>query len=386
MSSLNHFERVAGRFLQYRALVSRQGCGLLLARVSCIFGVEVTTKRRDFLRLGAGTVTGVVAGSVGLLSWTPRAYAATIAVSLTARKGDIAQIDGVTVYMFGFSNTSLVAVPGPTIICQVGDSISLSLANTLSTPVVFAVTGTTIKVTVAAKSSTQYVFSVPAPGSYLYHDDQNNGVNRVMGLHGALVVMPAGVKTKAFVDGPTFKRQFKWILGSADPVWGAAVKANGDAYVSSIAATTFKPRYFTINGSSYDRTHEPNTDLYGLYGEPALVRILNAGGTVHSPHFHANHVEICSINRTNYSSNRKFKDVVSMFPKDCRDVIFPFKVPPDAWPAITTAVQNFPMHCHAEYSQTAGGGLYPHGMHCLISLGKTPTVESDVTLGVAALP
>ena len=75
-----------------------------------------------------------------------------------------------------------------------------------------------------------------------------------------------------------------------------------------------------------------------------------------------------------------------MYPLDCRDVIFPFKQPPDAWPAITSEAQNFPMHCHSEMSQTAGGGMYPHGMHCLLSLGKKPTVESDLTQGVAKLP
>lgn len=343
-------------------------------------------KRRDFLRVGAGTAAGTIAGSIGLLSWAPRAHAATIAVNLTAMKGDVSQIDGTNAFMFGFSNTGVLTVPGPTIICQAGDSIRLTLANALNTPVVFALTGSSIKLTAAAGATVQSTFAAPAPGSYLYFDNQNGGVHRVMGLHGALVVMPAGIKNRSFTDGPTFKRQFKWILGNVDPVWGNAVRTNGDGYVRSIVPSSFLPRYFTINGNSYDRTHEPNTDLYGLYGEPALVRIMNAGGMVHSPHFHANHVEICSINRQNFTSNRKFKDIVSMFPLDCRDVIFPFKQPPDAWPRITTEVQNFPMHCHAEMSQTAGGGMYPHGMHCLLALGKKPSVESDVTQGVAALP
>ena len=343
-------------------------------------------KRREFLRLGSGAVVATVAGATGLLSWTPRAFAQTIAVNLTAMRGDIAQIDGTTAFMFGFSNTGLITVPGPTIICQAGDSIALTVGNTLNTPVVFAVPGTSILLTVAARATMQLVFAAPAPGSYLYCDTQNSGVNRVMGLHGSLVVMPTGIKYQAFTGGPTFKRQFKWLLGNVDSVWGAAVKANGDASVSTLAPASFLPRYFTINGNSYDRTHEPNTDLYGLYGEPALVRIMNAGGMVHSPHFHANHVEICSINRQNFSSNRKLKDIVSMYPLDCRDVIFPFKQPPDAWPAITSEAQNFPMHCHSEMSQTAGGGMYPHGMHCLLSLGKKPTVESDLTQGVAILP
>lgn len=346
----------------------------------------MSIKRREFLRLGTGAVAATVAGAAGLLSWTPRALAQTIAVNLTTMKGDVTQIDGTTAFMFGFTNTGLLTVPGPTIICQAGDSIALTVSNTLNTAVVFAVPGTSIKLTVAAGGTMQLTFAAPAPGSYIYCDTQNSGVNRVMGLHGSLVVMPAGVKYQAFTGGPTFKRQFKWMLGNVDPVWGAAVKANGDASVSTLAPNSFLPRYFTINGNSYDRTHEPNTDLYGLYGEPALVRIMNAGGMVHSPHFHANHVEICSINRQNFSSNRKLKDIVSMYPLDCRDVIFPFKQPPDAWPAITTEAQNFPMHCHSEMSQTAGGGMYPHGMHCLLALGKKPSVESDLTQGVAKLP
>ena len=346
----------------------------------------MSIKRREFLRLGTGAVAATVAGAAGLLSWAPRALAQTIAVNLTTMKGDVTQIDGTTAFMFGFSNTGLLTVPGPTIICQAGDSIALNVSNTLNTTVVFAVPGTNIKLTVAAGGTMQLTFPAPAPGSYIYCDTQNSGVNRVMGLHGSLVVMPAGVKYQAFTGGPTFKRQFKWLLGNVDPVWGAAVKAGGDASVSTLVPSSFLPRYFTINGNSYDHTHEPNTDLYGLYGEPALVRIMNAGGMVHSPHFHANHVEICSINRQNFSSNRKLKDIVSMYPLDCRDVIFPFKQPPDAWPAITTEAQNFPMHCHSEMSQTAGGGMYPHGMHCLLALGKKPAVESDLTKGVALLP
>lgn len=343
-------------------------------------------KRREFLRLGAGTAAGVVAGSIGLLSWTPRAHAQTLSVSLTAMKGEVPQIDGTIAFMFAFSGTGVMTVPGPTLICQAGDSIQLALNNPLDTPVVFALSGTSIKLTAPARASVQLTFDAPAPGSYLYYDDQNNGVNRVMGLHGALAVMPAGVKNQAFVGGPTFVRQYKWILGNVDPVWGKAVRNNGDAYVSSIAPSSFMPRYFTINGNSYDRSHEHNTDLYGLYGEKALVRIMNAGGMVHSPHFHGNHVEICSVNRTNFSSNRKRKDVVSMFPLDCRDVIVPFMQPPDAWPPVTTQPQNFPMHCHTEMSQTAGGGMYPHGMHCLVALGKSPPMESELTQGVAALP
>jgi hypothetical protein len=41
------------------------------------------------------------------------------------------------------------------------------------------------------------------------------------------------------------------------------------------------------------------------------------------------------------------------------DVIYPFEMPPDAYPPVTTGV--YPMHLHNEMTQTAGGGLYMFG-------------------------
>ena len=103
--------------------------------------------------------------------------------------------------------------------------------------------------------------------------------------------------------------------------------------------------------------------------------MLNAGAVTHSPHYHANHVIVISINQKNFdANNQKHKDVVSMFPLDARDVIFPFDLPPDAWPPVTTA-QHYPMHCHSEPSQTANGGSYPHGAHTAIDMGHTPPQE-----------
>ncbi len=336
--------------------------------------------RRDFLRTGGVAVAGTIAGGLGLFSWIPRAEAASLSVTLNAVAGDVTMIDGTLAYMFGFSENNQVGFPGPTIIAQEGDTITVQLNNTLSTASSFKVGGTDVYQTVGAESSNSVTFPTPVAGTYLYYDDLNEGVNRVMGLHGALVVMPSGSANTSFTGGPSFIRQYKWMLGNVDTVWGEAVRTNGHNYVTNAALSvnTFKPRYFTINGQSYEETHlNSNTDLKGNYGEPGMVRILNAGMVTHSPHFHGNHVDIVSINRKNFSSNFKRKDVVSMFPMDCRDVIYPFDPPPDAYPPLTAASpsQTFPMHCHSEPSQTAGGGLYPQGLHTGITIGVAPTPE-----------
>jgi hypothetical protein len=55
---------------------------------------------------------------------------------------------------------------------------------------------------------------------------------------------------------------------------------------------------------------------------------------------------------------------VELDPLSRKDIILPLKPPPDALDevfAARTVDWHYPMHCHAEPSQTAAGGLYPGG-------------------------
>lgn len=341
-------------------------------------------KRRDFLKIGGLGAAGTVGAAAGMVGWSPSASANTVTVNLNAIKGAVSMVDGSSVYALSYSTGSAPSLPGPMIVCWDTDTIDVSVHNTLATPVRFVVGRTSIALSIPAGTTKSISFIAPAAGTYLYYDDQNSGVNRILGLHGSLVVMPSGIKNQSFIGAPTFTRQTKWVLSSLDPNWGSLVQTNGDAYVSKIAPSSFMPHYFCLNGHSFDQSEEPNTALAGNIGEACLVRLLNAGGMIHSPHFHGNHVEILSVNGSNYTGSLLKKDIVSMFPLDCRDVIYPFTTPPDAYPAASGA-QGFPMHCHSEMSQTCGGGLYPHGLHTAITIGQAPTAESDLTLAVNAL-
>ena len=340
-------------------------------------------ERREFLKVGSASLASAAVGS-GMLAWAPQSEAGSVSINLTAVKGPITLVDGTVTQLFSYSSSTTAMVPGPLIVCQAGDTVQLLLKNTLATPVKFVLGRTSVTLTVAAGQTQSLAFPAPAPGTYLYYDDQNNGVNRIMGLHGALVVMPTGIKNQSFTGGPTFVRQYRWVLSNVDTAWASQVQTNGDTYVSSINPTSFMPRYFLLNGNSFENTFDSNTEIAGNYNEACLVRLLNGGGMVHSPHFHANHVDIISSNGTNYTSGR-IKDVVSMLPLDVKDVLYPFSTPPDAYPA-ASGTQTYPMHCHSEMSQTAGGGLYPHGLHTMISFGAPPTTESDLQKAVALLP
>ncbi len=329
--------------------------------------------RRYFLKSGIAGAAGLVAGSTSLLTWAPRAYAAIVNVNINAVAGSVDMPDGSSAYMLCFSSSNTPQFHGPTIVVQDGDTVNVNLANSLSIDTVFAVTGTGIKEQIAAGGTTSFSFNAPAPGTYLYYDDQNNGVNRVMGLNGILVVMPNS-SNQSFSGGPSFTRQYKWALHTIDVGWGNTVQTSGHSAVNSLDPDSFNPYFFTLNGTSFPYTQNPNTVIEGNIGEPALIRLVNSGGMIHSPHFHANHVEITSINRENFTGQRKEKDIVSMMPLDARDVIFPFKTPPDAWPS-ASGVQRYPMHCHSEMSQTRAGGMYPDGLHTGIVIGQSPATE-----------
>lgn len=324
-------------------------------------------KRRDFLRVGTGTIASAVAGSVGLVSWTPRAHAATIAKTFYITQGNITQPDGVSVHFKGFSNTNAaLQVPAQSFIVQEGDTVSVTITNTLNTSHSWVIAGVVDSGTLAGGQTKTFSFTAPAPGSYLFYDKLNAPYNRLVGLHGAMAVMPAGSSTTLYSGSPTFKKQLFWIFNDIDPVWHSRLSQG------LIPNTTFIPRYFTLNGKSsrppgatgytdpnINSMYDPLTSIEGSIGDRTLIRIFNAGQCTHSMHWHANHVEWLTENGTKRPAIWK-KDVVKLDNNMGRnDVIFPFVPPPDAYPPVNTG--HYVMHLHDEQTQTAGGGMYQFG-------------------------
>jgi len=82
--------------------------------------------------------------------------------------------------------------PGPQIYCKTGDVLTFNVTNALDLPHSFFVPGMVGADTgpIAPGATASVTFTAGAPGTYLYHDNLNAPVNRMMGLHGAFVVMP----------------------------------------------------------------------------------------------------------------------------------------------------------------------------------------------------
>lgn len=324
-------------------------------------------KRRDFLRIGAGSMASTVAGSIGLVTWTPRAHALTIAKTFYILQGNIAQPDGVSVHFKGFSDTtSSLRVPATSFIVQEGDTVSITVSNTLSTPHSWVINGVFDSGTISGGQTKTFSFPAPKAGSYFFYDKLNAPYNRLVGLHGAMAVMPAGSANTLYSGSPTFRKQLFWIFNDIDPVWHDRIRQG------LTPTTTFVPRYFTLNGKSsrppgatgytdpnINSMYDPATAIEGYIGDRTLIRIFNAGQCTHSMHWHANHVEWLTENGSKRPSIW-LKDVVRLDNNMGRtDVIFPFDPPPDAYPPVTMG--HYVMHLHDEQTQTAGGGLYQFG-------------------------
>ncbi len=323
--------------------------------------------RRNFLKFSGAGIASALLGSTGLISWTPRAEAATINQTFYITEGFITHIDGTDVYYRGFSpDTASLTVPGTQMVVQEGDTVNITIENTLGTDHSFVIDGVVDSGIIPGGSSKTISFTVDKAGSYLYYDGLNAPYNRLVGLHGGFAVMPKGSSDELYLGSPKFVQQYFWVFNEVDPSW------HDDIRRGRTPRTAYSPRYFTLNGLSgrppgavsngdpaVDSMADPRSVLRGSIGDRALIRVLNAGLCQQSVHCHGNHVEWLT------DHGRILPDPWS---KDCIylegdkgqvDLIYPFEAPPDAYPPVTTG--KYPMHLHTEMSQTAAGGYYMFG-------------------------
>jgi hypothetical protein len=192
-----------------------------------------------------------------------------------------------------------------------------------------------------------------------------------------------------------------WLCHSIDPGLNRAVILNGNVPDPDTVTMNFVPQYFSINGrQGAFAMHAPDVLAMGTIGQPHLIRCVNAGLAHHSPHLHANHVYVTSVNNAvgggsvqfgnpeapgeAAADNIFFADSVTLGPQDRIDWLVPFIRPPDiprvlgddglllplgqlaAQELNTTLIvpqnpMSWPMHSHMELDQTAAGGNYPQG-------------------------
>jgi hypothetical protein len=402
-------------------------------------------KRRDFLKLSGAAI--VVGGAGGASLFKPVATVAESAtIQLDIVEADHEMVDGVFVKGWAYKSNLAVGgvslgarIPGPTIFVNEGERLHIRVRNKIpdsAVPHSFDIPGVQGAYTGPLAEDEEFFleFDAPAAGTYLYHDSLNAPVNRVMGLHGALVVLPPAVGHRTPYTSPTLPirklfddlgttahfpghfwdrdRNAVWVFATVDPFKHEAAFNSRTAPLAPSAFTTgYLPQYFMINGKSgfFAAQHgghaEPppggghgehgagnspdaqgNISIHGYVGEPCLIRNLNAGMMIQSPHIHGNHVYLLSENGA-LQDNLFMVDTWTMPPLACKDVLLPYIKPPDIpggqWLRFEARARNpslppeqqlpdaqlseelfplfYPMHDHNEISNTAAGANYPFG-------------------------
>jgi FtsP/CotA-like multicopper oxidase with cupredoxin domain len=300
-----------------------------------------------------------LAAALLALVWACTAQAAVPGITgpdfaLVASEGLNSQPDGTSNYAWGYGctgkpvgfvpattgqgpapNCPLMQTPGPTMVVQEGDAVTVVLTNRLplaagNTSIVFPGLEVSSSGGVAGRMTAEathdkpvtYTFTASKPGTYAYHSGTQSDLQIEMGLFGAIVVVPAANTTCSKGTGPfstapnaydnpntCFDREYLFQFSEMNSSIHEQVKAQVDACVAApcapLVATMepYHPNYFLINGRSMpdimDTSYAagyPNQPYNGNPhmhpGELVLMRVLGQGRWQHPFHFHGNHARL----------------------------------------------------------------------------------------------
>ena len=190
---------------------------------------------------------------------------------------DLILPDAVAVPYWGYASSSGGApeLPGPVLIVNQGDEVTVNLTNDLSEFTALIFPGQAMipdLVGVAPGGSASYTFTAANPGTYLYEAGLLPDAARqvAMGMFGALVVRPATAGQAYDVPASAYDDEVLLVLSEIDP--------DLNANPASFDMRDFVPQYRLIDGLAYPET----TEIPTAAGNSVLLRYVNAGIQQHT--------------------------------------------------------------------------------------------------------
>ena len=243
------------------------------------------------------------------------------AFNLTVREDYISTPDGGSWYMWGYAlNNQRMQYPGPTLIVNQGDTVTVTLQNGLVSPyntmpvsIVFpgqsGVTsaggsaGLLTREALPGQTVT-YTFTASQPGTYVYHSGTRPDLQIEMGMVGAIIVRPAGsghmMSTAYESMDSMYDHEYLFLTTEIDPIVHQQVEV-GD--IDAVDMAKWFPVYWFINGRcAPDTMDAPNiawlpTQPYNCMpmmhpGDRLLGRYIQAGRDPHPFHTHGNNFTV----------------------------------------------------------------------------------------------
>lgn len=247
--------------------------------------------------------------------------------SLTAKADVVAMPDGQQIPIWGYtipdaqkstaggySRSALgrAQYPGPTLIVQQGQTVTITLTNSLAVPTSIVFPGFEVSTSggspgaITAEAAggggtVTYTFTATEPGTYTYYSGTRPEIEVQMGLFGTLIVRPSQGANRAYNSADTqFDREELFVLSEIDPALHHAVAVGG---IDAFDVSTYHPVYWCINGRGGPDTMlppgqvylptQPYSSLARMHiGEKLLMRVVGAGQDSHPFHFHGNHARL----------------------------------------------------------------------------------------------
>jgi FtsP/CotA-like multicopper oxidase with cupredoxin domain len=236
--------------------------------------------------------------------------------NLTAKADFISAGDGDSVYTWGYADgNGNMQYPGPTLIVNQGDTVTVNLSNQLPVPVSIVFpgqqgvvasggsAGLMAREAAAANGSVSYTFIASQPGTYLYHSGTQPALQVEMGLLGTLIVRPTAADPLHQVYGHAdtrFDHEYLFLLTEMDPALHHQVLNQVSAGSPiDVDTSVFHPVLWFMNGRTAPDTlldanvpwlpNQPYNCLPRMHpGDKLLMRVVNAGRDLHPLHTHGN--------------------------------------------------------------------------------------------------
>ena len=210
-------------------------------------------------------------------------------VILRSNTGSITLWDGNVTDIFGFASTlgTEPTLPGKTLYAEEGDtviinawSVSQGDHHTIHLHGLDVDTRNDgdpmTSFALQHMSDTTYTFIAHNAGTYIYHCHVGDVVHVQMGMYGLIVVKAAGGANTAWTGGPSYNKDYKWLMTELDKSWHDNIPVH-DTSNHTIQLPPYQPDYFLINGKSQQQLNHDSIAIKGAVGESIYLRLANIG-------------------------------------------------------------------------------------------------------------
>jgi len=304
--------------------------------------------------------------------------------SFTTGTGELSSPDGGSIHFWGYQGTSTTdgdanpfgvpQYPGPTLILNQGDIVTITLTNNLPQPVSMVFPGHNVSATCTNGGTdtscigglltmeagldgdeVTYTFTATKPGTYTYYSGTRPELQIEMGLVGVIIVRPSMGEDYAYNDaGTQFDHEYLFLMTQMDPIIHQLVEQGRFTEAYDKLATNYWPVYWAFNGRFAPDDlaqpfvswlpHQPyNCTPRMTPGQNLLMRLVGGDGGHHPFHYHGNNADIIARDGRLLAHSRSQFTTLSA-PGETVDQIFHWTGEKLGWDIYGTPTDGMPAH------------------------------------------